>query len=454
MAASPAKESPPAVPAASEKPRFRPIYNMDSSTGTILIYRQSESHASQAMATPADVYSNHKIDYRERVAAIEPLSDYWAAFIRNHSDTYVQEHMAESLEAQLLGEMPPLARTLVYLRALNVKALVDDTSYESLARKALMSSFELPHIKQILAGVGEEHRALLGVYVYCLHELAAEMTASTVAGARRTMELLTQIPGITNPEVLVLLFKFTALTSRVSTEEFCYKGSRAVEDLQPECFLHITKQGINLAEVLAKALDGLQDNTDFLLLDFLVFEGVDFLLRVFCGLFTDKLLGLNGSDLHAHLLGDFLSVTRDDIRRATEIEIPLIKYENEFHLMMANSISGTDNELINLQETKHELETKLHELQGKMDSLRKTHEEIHGQNQQYSANLALAIAERESLNARKNALAEKYAQLTMQENLANTIKANEDISRMNTELETQIADVKKKIVKLTGKVAA
>ena len=81
-----------------------------------------------------------------------------------------------------------------------------------------------------------------------------------------------------------------------------------------------------------------------------------------------------------------------------------------------------------------------------------THLEISNQSEEYTTNLNKAEAENKNLTKTEAELQEKYQQLTMAENLSNTIKANEEFSQRNEELEQQIVSLKKSVEEKKAKL--
>lgn len=86
-------------------------------------------------------------------------------------------------------------------------------------------------------------------------------------------------------------------------------------------------------------------------------------------------------------------------------------------------MNNNSNELTNLKEVNDELVVKINDLRRKIDSLQATHYEISDQSEQYTKDLSEAEIENQKLLKRQAELQEKYQNLTMAENLSNTIKA-------------------------------
>ncbi|KAM9912081.1 hypothetical protein OXX69_002891 [Metschnikowia pulcherrima] len=457
--------SPPPVPSNEEKPRFRPVYTMNTPTATILINRQAEVNKCTPFPAPAEVYLSREVDLHARLSQdMLQNDDFWAKFVLESGDTYAEEDLPQKFELQLLSGIPANLRRAVYFRVLNIQLEMESHTYESLAKKAKLADFE-GGVANSGPNPSQTHE-LIQVYDFCLNgSKNANTQASGILSPRLVNNLasvLSQVENIAKPEVLTIMFKLTELFSHVSKSEFSFKGSRAIEDLASETFVHVTKQGISISALFDTLLERILDNVNgelrLHILDLVLFEGLDSLIRLICSLFVEKkddIFGSDGDELNEYLYSEkFISgVSNETIKKSLEVQIPLIKYENEYSLINASSISGNDNEVSNLQETKHELNSKLKKLQGKFTQLQKTHEEISSQNAEYASKLSAARDEKEALISRKEALQQKYNQLTMQENLSNTIKANRDISAENQSLEEQIEMMRKKVEAKTKLVA-
>lgn len=447
---------PPPVPSKEEKSQVRSVYTMKSPMATILMYRQSETNAPLMLASAADIYMNEKIDITSKLAQIETKDhEFWIDFILNYGEAYMREHNVQEIEKKLIKGIPQELRGIAYLSILNVKAVVETHTYESLVKKAKLADFEEGGS---LESKSTDYGELVQVYWYCLKGTIHSNSQITGPLSNELIENLARIlllvKGVSKSENLTILFTLAESFSHISQNEFCFKGSRCVEDLASEQFVHISKQGIDIVgffnTVFEQVAEYLNEEVILKVLDFIMIEGWDFLLRLVVCLFTEqkkKIFSLEGDELNEFLYSDkfFSKINLNTLERSVEVEIPIIKYENEFSLINANSISGNDNEISNLQECNQELTQKLDEVREKFAQLQKTHEEIFGQNSEYAKKLSEAREEKAFLSKRKEVLQEKYSQLTMQENLGNTIKANRDISAENHELELQIESLKKDV---------
>lgn len=430
----------------------RPIISIDSPNSFTLAFQQSEFFVSHAGRSPIGIYANTEVNFRTRLEESHVEDLFWKSVVLEYGPNFVREGASAELEKNVLAGVPQNLRALVYLKALHISRLMDHQTFETLLKKTKLATFAdssknatLDVLKVFQHGIQDDHT---------LSAALSEAKSPANDIVHRLAELLSKVPDVQNVEQVSILTQLSTIVCRLSFEEFFYKGSRALEELNPEQFLHITKQGISLAGffglLLGPNLTCIPDEVALTVLDFIVFEGFDYLLRLACALFKaqqDTLENLKGDELAEYIESEaFVDlITPDVLEAACGIEIPFIKFENEFHLMSANSISGNLNELANLQDTKHDLEGRLEDLNAKLDSLRKLHEEIHSQNEEYAAKLAQAQEEKIQLKAKESAPRQKYSQLTMRENLDNTIKANEEISQENEELVKQIAALKKKV---------
>lgn len=165
-------------------------------------------------------------------------------------------------------------------------------------------------------------------------------------------------------------------------------------------------------------------------------------------------MDLNGNELYSYIYSnEFLSdLHLATLEAALKIAPSFVKYENEYHLMSVNAISGNDSELTNLKETNEDLLLHLKDLKLKTESLSKTEAEIVTQLTEYTEKLKEAQEEKERLSKEEEELRAKYAQLTMNENLTNLVNANKDISNENAELEAQIAELEKQIATKSAKL--
>lgn len=410
----------------------------------------------------ADVFANSSCDLRKKFDNLEGENEFWLSIVNDYSDEYVRNNQMGKVEEQILLGVPTNVRGMVYLKTMQVKTCMDSTSYNSFVKRAKLASFESGD--QFLS-FEPELSQIMQVYEYCLLETSPAVAPALSKTVNKFITgaapLIMAIEGLEAPETLAILLKLTSVYSRLTKEEYYYKSNRALEDLVNDEFVHITKQGIDLTKLYQEILTAFflskaSIETLRSVLDLLIFEGFDFLIRLTCAKFQeekDAISALSGDKLAEYLFAESFinSVSLDTLQQSLKVELPIVKYENEFHLMNANTIN--DNELTNLKETNHDLALKIAELRKKSENLKKTHDEILTQSQEYSTKLGDAETKRINLGELRTSLEEKYAQLTMQENLTNTIKANRDISKGNSELELQISEMEKKIESKRAKLA-
>ena len=103
--------------------------------------------------------------------------------------------------------------------------------------------------------------------------------------------LLGTFPEASQEDVLYLLLKFNKLYTCLNKDEFFYKVSRSLEEGLADIFKHISVQGINLNSLFRSILvqlfssELLDEEVCLRVLDFVVFEGFDFVLRSILYLF-------------------------------------------------------------------------------------------------------------------------------------------------------------------------
>lgn len=445
---------PPPPPGPEDKPVMNPIYNATSPTATILFIRQTELLGSPGMNMHTDVFSSVSVLLKSRVDTSDP--SIWPAIAEDTNNDYIRSGKVKSVENAILEGIPKQLRGVVYLKTAQVKTHIDKTSYTSLAKRAKTSLLKEDQALLDSENVSEDVKELLLVFTFCAREVVPDASNELVPNnfILRIAPVVAAIPGLSKQEILALLFKFNSLNSRLHRDEFYYKLSRTLEELLPETFKHIAHQGIDLTEVYKSILHSIFDiveNQESLakIFDFWLFEGYDFYHRLMGALFQQQketIEKLSGDELSEFFYEDLVKgLSEETVARALEVEPLLIKFENEFHLMSANAMSGNYNELSNLKEANDDLNFKIKEMRSKIDNLKKTQDEISGQETDYTTQLREAKQKREELQQRTRELQERYAHLTMKENLHNTIKANEDISRQNHELVEQIGTLERQL---------
>lgn len=401
----------------------------------VLMRRQRESFRAPGLAVHADMLCGSAVE-----VAPPPGDGVWSRVVRHGGYT---EGAAHQIEQALAQGVPSDVRRAVYLATLNVTAQMDATGFASLLKKARAEASDL--CSEARLAYAGPHSEALEVFAFCNSEVGA--LAAAVA------PLVAQIPDISAQETLAVLLKLHSAHSRYSKEEFAYKANRTLEDTLPELFVHITKQGIDLAPVHRGVFAAVLGNAQ--LLDFVLFEGFDFVVRVVGALFKaheQQLEELDYDELAAYVSALPRQVTPAVVASAVSVEPALVRYENEHHLMSANAVSGNDNELANLKEANEDLVQKIDSLKKQMETLQKTQDEIVAQSAEYEKRLLEAQEKRAEAQEQALVLQEKYARLTMKENLENTIKANEDMSKGNAELEELIAALEKDIGAMQAKL--
>lgn len=451
----PPKNAPP-LPPRDGKPNFKPIYNMKSLTATILTFRQSELYGSPGMNMYGDIFASTPVEMESRLATSVSDSPEWASIIRDYSDEYIRTNRVHEIEQLVLKGIPASARPLVYLKTMRVRSHIENVSYHSVVKRAKSAQWE--NACAVESSLPEDVAELLQVYEYCVKEVnsaAQEPDVTTKKFVNGVLPFLVNLPGLGKPEVLALVFKFGALVNRASKDEFYYKCSRAVEDADGDVLLHISKQGVDISEFYKGILldlfsSGVEQEVLLCILDLIVFEGIDFFVRLIAALFSEhsaKILEAKDDELSNYIFSDkfLLSASHETICKATDTEISLIKYENEFQLMSANAISGNDNELSNLKDANEDLMLRISDIRKRIENLKKTQTEILSQSEEYTQRLVAAQKEKKDLSDLAQELQAKYAHLTMKENLNNTIQANKEISSENADLEAQIEEITKKV---------
>lgn len=452
----------PALPPRAVKSELKPILTSDSRTASVLALRQSELYGSPGMNMYGDVVASTKVELDPRLVELGSEDLTWTKYIRDYSDEYIWQNRAGEVELAIVEGIPVEFRPLVYLKTMRVFSHIEENSYSSLVKKGKLAKWEDSSAADV--PLPEELAEFLQVYEYFVREVASSQEAdvATRKFVIASLPLVASLPDLSKPEIFAILVKLGALASRTSKDEYCYKCSRALETLENEAFVHIVKQGIDVVPLFKKILfelfsQQIEREVAQVVLDLIVFEGVDFLVRLTAALFhqnTTKIIETNQDELSQWLFGEkFLSsISIDTVRKATKLEIPLIKFENEFHLINANAISGNDNELINLKDANEDLLLNINNLKLKIENLKKTQTEILSQSDEYTKKLLEAQAEKQKLTESAQELQAKYAHLTMKENLTNTIQANRDISSGNADLEAQIAELEKKVAAKKAKL--
>ncbi|KAL6450781.1 GYL1 Probable GTPase-activating protein GYL1 [Candida maltosa Xu316] len=461
-------------------------FDLNDKVSQIAAVRQFELYSSIQSNENSDLFVNNPngdIIVKKKLNEIEvenAETKYWVLIIEDYSNRILKDKDTESLEQEILKGIPVELRYLVYLRMLYIRQKLNSKeTFEGLLVKARQIRDE--YIENLTVDI--KAREILMVLNYYINQVSngnGEIESSEndedkdeliqVPVSRFIINvcgLLITLPDVSQEEVFYLILKLNRLYTTLNKDEFFYKISRSLEVELFDIFKHISVQGINLNTLFRNIIvqffnsELLDQKMCLTTLDFVVFEGFDFILRMMLVLFAsnkDKILELDGDDLLRFINSpEFFTGVQIDFNNVLAQEPHIIQYENEFYLINANSLSNNSNELTNLKEINDELVIKINDLRRKIESLEVTHREISSQSEQYTTDLSSAEVKNQNLVQTQSELQEKYKHLTMADNLSNTIKANEEFSQRNAELEQQIEALKKSIdakkVKL-GKVSS
>ncbi|KAK6198090.1 uncharacterized protein RJT21DRAFT_122956 [Scheffersomyces amazonensis] len=480
-------------------------YGYTDSIGTISIIRQAELYSSSSLNEVSDLFvnsnsinsNNNSINSTNNNTALNgdnlktrleeiksSLNDeesdrnqYWIGIINDYSNQYIRNLKIEEIEKYLSNGIPTNLRALVYIKTIQVRyRLHHKESFDNLVKKAKYSNSnkELENYLQE-SGIESDLVDVLSVYNYYINELVTTHVTPSITENHSAdyappskfiisvAKILSKVPNFEKDEVFYILLKFNKLLSLLAKDEFYYKISRSLEDIVHKVFLHISVQGIFLNDLYKKLLfnyfeEKITDEEQLLkILDVIVFEGFDVILRIIVWAFIenqDQILKLDGDELNNFIYSsEFFSSLNFDLNEVFKHEPQIIKYENEFHLMHANSLNNNRNELSNLQEVNDELLIKINDLNRQLENLQTTHKEILEQSEQFNVQLEAAKSQNEQLVSEQLTLQQKLRELTMEDNLNNTIQANKDFEERNNELELQIDELKKSIETKTQKLA-
>lgn len=457
-------------------------FDLNDSVSQISAVRQCEIYNSALSNETSDLFMNYNLGQntiRSKLNSIESDTDektkYWIRIIEDYSNQFLKNKEVGELEQEILNGIPETLRYFIYVKTLVLRQKLNSKeSFSGLLTKARQTREE--YIENLnVESKGREVLMVLNYYINEILNSKVEIESSTeelqedlvqVPVSRfaiNVCSLISTFPDISQEDIFYLLLKFNRVFSNLNKDEFFYKISRSLEDELFDIFKHISVQGINLNNLYRNIAvqffnsELLELQVCLQVLDFVVFEGYDFILRLIVSLFNSnrsKIMELDGDELLRFLASpEFLTDVGIDFVDTLSQEPKIIQYENEFYLINANSLSNNSNELTNLKEVNDELVIKINELRRKIDSLQATHLEISNQSEEYTTNLNEAETENKKLSKKQEELQEKYQQLTMAENLSNTIKANEEFSQRNNELEQQITSLKKSIGEKKAKLA-
>lgn len=488
-------ELPPREPVNTETPAKVPVsYTYSDLLLTISVIRQDELYGLPQMNENSDLFTVGGAigseNLKQRLSDLvndekDEVVQFWHNLIEDYSNLYIRERRINDLDNHLVSGIPENLRSLVYLKTLQIRYKIHHKeTYESLVTKARYAEINKEQ-EGLIESLKLDARLkdIIRVFNYYTNEKApvkmnssGSIDVNTSPGRENEAtthlppnqfiisisKVVESIPNLSSEEMLYVLLKLNKLYSFLIKEELFYKINRTLEDYNSVLFKYISIQGINLESMYKKVLftffqDKFEPEKLLIILDFIVFHGFDFILRLLAWAFAeneDKIAELEGDELNEFInSNEFFSDLNFEILQVLQQDPNVIKFENEYHLMTANSLNRNNNELMNLREVNDDLLIKINELNRQLENLRITHGEILGQSESYTVDLDRAVGEKLRLQTTRDTLQEKYEHLTMKENLKNTIKANEEFADRNRELEEQIAEIRASIEKKKAKLA-
>ena len=270
--------------------------------------RQAELVEAQVISGASDIFAaqNGYDTFAKQLATVkqehhDTLMDdkFWYDLIDDTHSTLLKNKNAHKLEEQIVKGVPEYLRGLVYLKTLNVRYKFNKDHYNALLKRA-DGSESVRSQSQFFRNLDLPERIVnvLKVYTYYSCEIITNRTIQTEAlhseNTRsslptsyviHTLKSISEIPGLEDEEILFVLVKLDKLYVQTLKDELFYKINRALEESENELFVHINKQGILFNAFYNEFLSKLYNsegnkNWHMKLLDFIVFEGVDFLIRV------------------------------------------------------------------------------------------------------------------------------------------------------------------------------
>ncbi|KAK6464427.1 hypothetical protein DFJ63DRAFT_311734 [Scheffersomyces coipomensis] len=465
-------------------------YGFSDSLSVISVIRQIELYSSPQLNETSDLIVNQNTnasstgndnlrlrldDIKNKVDIEDDNVNYWISIIQDYSNQFIRTNdKIEEFETHLIKGIPTDLRALVYLKTLQIRyKLNHKESFDSLIKKAKYSTYNQDHESFIKSlNLESSTQDIVEVYNYYINEVSSktnlnpDVIVSYNAPSSFILsvtKVVSKIPHLEPEEIFYVLLKVDKLFHSLIKEEFYYKINRSLEDLVHKVFLHISVQGIYLNDLYKDILFNYFEHkiTDpqqlLVILDFIIFEGFDFVLRLILSVFIqhkDNILKLEGDELSQFLNSSKLFENHElNLSSILKSQPQIIKYENEYHLIHANSLNNNQNELTNLQEVNDDLLIKINELNRQLENLRTTHTEITQQSDEYNVQLDEAKGINSELTSKMNGLQTQIKELTMEDNLNNTIQANKDFEERNNELEAQIEQVKNDIEKKKLKLA-
>lgn len=404
-------------------------FRADDSFSYISLVRQLELYRSSLMNNCYDillldpVVSKHEFDEE---------NSFWQSFLNDYSDEIIRNGGVAKLESEIILGIPSQLRPRVYYKVLDIR-------YKFSSKRLLEKYIKADE------GTTLTPEETVGVVYSFLKDVGEDIDDQQL---RKILGNSAKLVNFTNEENFFILLKLFQYFQTVKQNEFTYKANRALED-SLLCYSHLSSQGVvwNLyyKNVFALLLQKFQET----LLDLLVFEGIDVVLRILLWCFVhhqEDLRSLAGDELLHFISSDeFFDSAQGKFAEILALDPPVISYENEFYLITANSLSNNRNELTNLQEIHQDLVVKIDGMKNKIDQLQLTHTEILDHNKRFTGDLATASEENAALNEKMNFLQQKYETLTMKQNLKNTLQANEEFSQRNADLKQQVEKLRKTI---------
>ncbi|CAK7904581.1 hypothetical protein CAAN3_07S04082 [[Candida] anglica] len=476
-------------------------YDLNDDLSTISISRQLESYRSPHLNENSDLFAVSDTVHQIISRKLESLNSenetneinsdqvkFWISYLEDTSNAnLVRNGKINLLEQYISNGIPQHLRGLIYLKTLQVRYKLTKENYNNLLKKALNS----PKVKDQNSyfealSVDQSLNDNLKIFTYITSDLISTNSSRLEAINSETSlscnyestshlppngfvvnvgKLLQKLPNLEIEDGLFLLLKFNKIYLNLIKDEFFYKANRSLEQISPKIFLHISKQGIDLnhmyKKTLGKFFEGFMEQDVLIkLLDFVLFEGFDFIIRFYVSIFAkngDKLMKLDGDNLQDFINGDelfkYINTEEFQFEDVLKNQPDLIKYENEYHLLHANSLNHNNNELANLKEVNEDLNVKILDLKKQLENLKTTHSEIIDQSTSYTQQLNEAQDEKLELNSMRDKLKLQYENLSMKENVKNTIRANKEFSIRNSELEEQIDQIKGNISRKREKLA-
>lgn len=458
-------------------------YDYTDSVSRVSIIRQFELYSLPQLNESSDLFTlNQEVKFNthgntetqvdsEDEEEVEE-TDFWTNILNDFHNEVIKNGKVIELELEIINGIPPHLRGAIYMKFLHIRYKFNSKeSYEGLLRRARM------HTDSYVERLVVDNKNVLKVFNYYINEISNRIDGTSAAAVAAVSgheddiqseippntfiihiyKILETIPGIKDEEIFFMLLKFNKLFHYLIKDEFFYKLNRSMEDLLGDVFAHVNVQGVNLINFYKKVLfnffgEMIADLNK--LLDFVVFEGFDLILRLIVWIFhenKEKIMKLKGDPLNDFINSkEFFTPTIN--WELILIQSPqIIKYENEYHLININSLNN--NELRNLKEVNYDLNLKVNEFKKQLTNLETIHTEILDQNESINVDLIREQSKRDELVAFKAQLESQYENLIMKENLKNTVKANLDFAIRNKEMEDSIAELRLSIEEKKSKLA-